>query len=172
MRCRVNAFVIQTMIQETWLPSRCLAMDGLSDSDTIRLLGRTPRYYCFTPSVTFSYTAWQTVFLFNASFFFALFQKFAAILFVSLFAFWQIITSIYLSIYDSTVLLLDLGRFFSFLIFTQSVGLLGRGISPSQDRYLHTGEDKYRINAHRHPWFEWDSNPRSQCWSGRRRFMP
>jgi hypothetical protein len=29
---------------------------------------------------------------------------------------------------------LDLGRFFSFLICTQSVGLLGRGISPSQGR--------------------------------------
>jgi hypothetical protein len=33
---------------------------------------------------------------------------------------------------------LDLGRFFSFLIYTQTVGLLGRGISPSQGRYLHT----------------------------------
>jgi hypothetical protein len=31
----------------------------------------------------------------------------------------------------------DLGRFFSFLIYTQSVGLLGQGISPSQGRYLH-----------------------------------
>jgi hypothetical protein len=44
--------------------------------------------------------------------------------------------SIYLSIYGSTALV-DLGRFFSFLIYTQSVGLLGRGISPSQGRYLH-----------------------------------
>jgi hypothetical protein len=32
----------------------------------------------------------------------------------------------------------DLCHFFSFLIHTQSVGLLGRGISPSQDPYLHT----------------------------------
>jgi hypothetical protein len=32
---------------------------------------------------------------------------------------------------------LDLGRFFSFVIFfTQSVGLLGRGISSSQDRAI------------------------------------
>jgi hypothetical protein len=31
----------------------------------------------------------------------------------------------------------DLGRFFSFLIYTQSVGLLGQEISPSQGRYLH-----------------------------------
>jgi hypothetical protein len=29
---------------------------------------------------------------------------------------------------------LDLGRFFSFLVYTQSVGLLGRGISPLQGR--------------------------------------
>jgi hypothetical protein len=32
----------------------------------------------------------------------------------------------------------DLGRFFSFLIYTQSIGLPGRGISPLQGRYLHT----------------------------------
>jgi hypothetical protein len=37
----------------------------------------------------------------------------------------------------------DLGRFFSFLIHTQSVGLLQRGISPSQDRYLHTEQHKH-----------------------------
>jgi hypothetical protein len=30
----------------------------------------------------------------------------------------------------------DLGRFFSFLIYTQTVGILGRGISPSYGRYL------------------------------------
>jgi hypothetical protein len=36
----------------------------------------------------------------------------------------------YLSIYGSTALM-DLGRFFSFLILSQSVGLLGRGISLS-----------------------------------------
>jgi hypothetical protein len=35
-------------------------------------------------------------------------------------------------------LLLDIGRFFSFLIYTQLVGIFGRGISPSQGRYLHT----------------------------------
>jgi hypothetical protein len=38
--------------------------------------------------------------------------------------------SIYLSIYGSTALV-DLGRFFSFLIYTKSVRLLGRGISLS-----------------------------------------
>jgi hypothetical protein len=52
--------------------------------------------------------------------------------------------------YGSTALV-DLGRFFSFLIYTQSVGLLGRGISTSQCRYLHTEQRKYKINAHRHP---------------------
>jgi hypothetical protein len=61
-----------------------------------------------------------------------------------------------LSIYGSTAPV-DLGRFFSFLIYTESVGLLGRGISPSQDRYLHT-EHKHRINAHKYPFLEWESN--------------
>jgi hypothetical protein len=59
----------------------------------------------------------------------------------------------YLSIYGSTALM-DFGRFFSFLIHTLSVGLLGRGISPSQGRYLHTEEHKHRINAHRYPCLE------------------
>jgi hypothetical protein len=76
-----------------------------------------------------------------------------------------------LSVYGSKALV-DLGRFFSFLIYTQSVELLGRGISPSQGRYLHTQQQKHRINAHRHPCLVWDSNPRSQGSSGRRRFMP
>jgi hypothetical protein len=45
--------------------------------------------------------------------------------------------------------LLDHGLFFSFLtFFTQTVGLLGRGISPSQGRYLRTGQHKHKINAH------------------------
>jgi hypothetical protein len=33
--------------------------------------------------------------------------------------------------------LVDLGRLFSFLTYTQSVELLGGGISPSQGRYQH-----------------------------------
>jgi hypothetical protein len=46
--------------------------------------------------------------------------------------------------------LLDPGFFFSFIIiFTQPVGLLGRGISSSQSHYLHTGQHKHRINTHR-----------------------
>jgi hypothetical protein len=50
----------------------------------------------------------------------------------------------------------DLARFFSFLTYTQSVGLLGQGISPSQGRYLHTEQHKHRVNAHIHPCLEWD----------------
>jgi hypothetical protein len=55
--------------------------------------------------------------------------------------------------------LLDLGSFFSFSIYTQSVGLLGQGISLSQGRYLHTGQHKHRIKAHTQPRLEWYSNP-------------
>jgi hypothetical protein len=78
---------------------------------------------------------------------------------------------IYLFIYRSTALV-GLGSFFSFLIYTQLVGLLGPGINPSQGRYLHIEQHKHRINAHRHTCLEWDSNPRSQYSSERRRFMP
>jgi hypothetical protein len=75
------------------------------------------------------------------------------------------ISIIYLWLYSP---LLDFARFFNFLIYTKSVGLLGRGISPSQSLYLHTGQHRHRINVHRHPCLEWDSNPRSQCWSERK----
>jgi hypothetical protein len=64
--------------------------------------------------------------------------------------------------------LFGLGRFSSILIYTQSVGLLGRGISPSQSRYIQIGQHKHRINLHRNPCLEWDSNPRSQHLSERR----
>jgi hypothetical protein len=47
----------------------------------------------------------------------------------------------YSSIYGSTALE-ELRRFFSFLIHTQSAGLLGREISLSQGRYLHTEQHK------------------------------
>jgi hypothetical protein len=57
-------------------------------------------------------------------------------------------------------------------LFTQTVGLLGRGISLSQGRYIHTGKHKNSINAHRHPCLDCDSNPRSQCLSGRKQFIP
>jgi hypothetical protein len=77
--------------------------------------------------------------------------------------------SIYLWLYST---LLDLGSFFSFLIYTQSVGLLGWAIIRSQGRCLHTQQHKHRINAHRHPCLELDSSPQSQRSSGRRQFMP
>jgi hypothetical protein len=38
-------------------------------------------------------------------------------------------------------------RFFSFFIYTQSVGLLRWRISPSLGHYLHTEQHKHRINA-------------------------
>jgi hypothetical protein len=45
--------------------------------------------------------------------------------------------------------LLGPGAFFSsVVIFTQAVGLVGRVISPSKGRYLHTRQHKHRINAH------------------------
>jgi hypothetical protein len=70
-------------------------------------------------------------------------------------------------------LLLGPGLFFSFVIFfTQTVGLLGRGISPSQSRYLHTDQNKQNKRTYKHPCLEWDSNPRSQRSSERRQFMP
>jgi hypothetical protein len=77
--------------------------------------------------------------------------------------------SIYLWVYTP---LGDLGRYFSFLICSQSLGPLRRGFSPSQGPYLHTEQNNYRINAHRHSCLEWDSNQWSQYWSGRRQIMP
>jgi hypothetical protein len=46
--------------------------------------------------------------------------------------------------YDS-IALVGLGRFFSSLIYTQSVRILGQGISPSQGCYLHT--DIHSLNG-------------------------
>jgi hypothetical protein len=57
--------------------------------------------------------------------------------------------------------------------FSQTVGLLGRVISPSQGLYLNTGQHKDRINGYtKYPCLEWDSNPRSQRPSERRQFIP
>jgi hypothetical protein len=54
----------------------------------------------------------------------------------------------HLSIYGSTVLV-DLGRLFNFLIYTQSVGLLGGGISPVA-RPLPTHRTTQTQNEHTH----------------------
>jgi hypothetical protein len=51
---------------------------------------------------------------------------------------------------------------------TLSIGFLDGGSALSQSRYLHTEYHKHRINAHRHPCLEWDSNARRLCSSGRR----
>jgi hypothetical protein len=54
-----------------------------------------------------------------------------------------------LSIYGSTALG-DLERFFSFLIYAHSAELLGRRISLSQGRYVHTEKHEHRKNADIH----------------------
>jgi hypothetical protein len=73
--------------------------------------------------------------------------------------------TIYLRLYSP---LLDLGRFFSFLILYTVGRTPWAGISMWHGRYLHTEQHKHRINAHRHPCHEWDSNPRSQRSSERK----
>jgi hypothetical protein len=65
----------------------------------------------------------------------------------------------------SAVLLLDLGHFFSFLVLYTLSTTPWMGDQPIT-RHTH------RMNAHRHPCLEWDLNPRSQCSSERRQFMP
>jgi hypothetical protein len=57
--------------------------------------------------------------------------------------------------------LLGRGRCFSFLM--QTIGLHWRGISPSENLCLHTGQ--YQHNAKRYQCLELDSNLRSQCLS-------
>jgi hypothetical protein len=57
--------------------------------------------------------------------------------------------------------LLGPGLFFSLaILFTQTVGLLARVISPSQGRYLCTRQHKHRINTYTHqtsmPWMEFE----------------
>jgi hypothetical protein len=60
-------------------------------------------------------------------------------------------------------LLLGPGLFFNFVIFfTQTVGLLGRVISPSQGLYLYSRQHKHRINANTniHAWSRiWTYDP-------------
>jgi hypothetical protein len=79
--------------------------------------------------------------------------------------------SLKVSVYGCTVLL-DLDWFFSFLIYTQSVGLLGRKISPSQGRYLRKEQHNHRIHSNGHPCLDWNWNPWSHCSSGRRQLRP
>jgi hypothetical protein len=79
----------------------------------------------------------------------------------------SIYLSIYLYIYGCTVLLLVLGLFFSFLILCTVCRTPWTGDQPVT-KPLQT----HRINAHRHPCFEWNSNPRSQSSIEGRQFLP
>jgi hypothetical protein len=62
---------------------------------------------------------------------------------------------IYYYWYSSTALYWILAAFSVSYSSTQSVGLFGRGISPSQGRYIHTGQHKQAA------LLQVDSNPRS-----------
>jgi hypothetical protein len=75
------------------------------------------------------------------------------------------------SIYGSTALV-ELGRFFQYFNIYTVGSTSWMGISPLQGRYLPIGQHKHRINAYRHPCFEWGSSPQSRCLSGRTQFMP
>jgi hypothetical protein len=61
---------------------------------------------------------------------------------------------------------------FSFLILYTVGRTPWMGVQPVARPLSTQREQKHRINAHRHPQLEWDSNPRAQCLCGRRRFMP
>jgi hypothetical protein len=79
---------------------------------------------------------------------------------------------IYLSIYSP---LLGLGRFSSFMILYTAGGTPWTGDQPIARLLLmcvYYVSVQHRINAHKHPYLKLDSNPRSQCLSGRRQFMP
>jgi hypothetical protein len=65
----------------------------------------------------------------------------------------------YYYFYASTALCWALAPLSDSLSYRQSVGLLERGISPSQGCYLRTEEHKHKIKSHKHPCLEWDSNP-------------
>jgi hypothetical protein len=84
----------------------------------------------------------------------------------------SIYLSIYLPIYGSTALCWTLAAFSVSGSFTQSVGLLGRGISLSQGSYLHTGHSKRRINAHTDIHASRGIRTYDLCLSWRRRFIP
>jgi hypothetical protein len=69
---------------------------------------------------------------------------------------------------SSTALCWALAAFSASRSHTQSVGLLGRGISPPQDPTY----TQNSTNTHRHPCIEWDSKAGFQCSSWRRQFIP
>jgi hypothetical protein len=84
-------------------------------------------------------------------------------LFIYLFIYYL---SIYLFIYGSKDLCWTLAAFSVSWSFIQSVGLLERVISPSQGRYLHTGQHKYRINVDRHSCLRARPLRATKIWNG------
>jgi hypothetical protein len=84
----------------------------------------------------------------------------------------SIYLSICLSVNGSTVLLLDLGSFFSFLILYTVGWTLWTGHQPvARPLPAHTTQTQNK-RIYRHPSLKWDSNSRTQCSSERRPFMP
>jgi hypothetical protein len=61
---------------------------------------------------------------------------------------------------------------FNWNLYGHLVGLLGRGISPTQGLYLHTQDNTTQKNADTHLCPERDSSPRFQCSSGRKQYLP
>jgi hypothetical protein len=69
----------------------------------------------------------------------------------------SIYLSIYLSIYGSIAICWALAAFSVPWSYTQSVGLLGRRISPSHGRYLHTGQHKQNKRTQTSmPWVKFE----------------
>jgi hypothetical protein len=90
--------------------------------------------------------------------------------------------SIYLSMYVSMYLsiylwlyspLFDLGRFFQIFdpIHIRSDSLDGGSARLKAATYTQNNQNTGK-NGHKHPCFNWDSNSRTKCLSGRRQFMP
>jgi hypothetical protein len=80
------------------------------------------------------------------------------------------LTSIYLWLYSYFVTHWPIFSFFIFYTLGRSPWT---GDEPvARPLPAHTGVHKHRINAHRLPCFKCDSNPRPQCLSGRRLFVP
>jgi hypothetical protein len=79
--------------------------------------------------------------------------------------------SIYLSIYGCTALCWALAAFQLLNPIHSRQDSLDGGSARHKDS-TYTQNNTNRIKAHRHPCLKWDSKPRLQCSSGRRRFMP
>jgi hypothetical protein len=80
---------------------------------------------------------------------------------------------VYLPIYYSTVFLLDLSHFFSFLILYTVGRTPWTGDQPvAMQLPTHRTTQTQNKRTHRHPCLEWDWNPWSVRSSKRRQFMP